>query len=71
VIRWIIFGAYLAGALALGVLYAWEWLVVVLLVGVVPGLALAYLVARGGEWLSDSAARLYDEEARRHPRFWR
>lgn len=60
---------YAAGAVALGIFYGWEWLLLVLLVGVVPGVALAYLVVRGGEWLSDAAGRLYgDDPSRRRPR---
>lgn len=53
---------YAAGAVALGIFYGWEWLLLVLLVGVVPGVALAYLVVRGGEWLSDAAGRLYGDD---------
>lgn len=66
----VVIGLYAAGAIVLGVLYGWEWLVIVLLVGVVPGLALAYVVVRGGEWLSDAASRLYGEDSnrRRPPR---
>ena len=67
VIQRIVLGLYAAGAVALGVFYGWEWLVVVLLVGVVPGVALAYLVVRGGEWLSDVAGRLYGDDSSRSP----
>ena len=61
----VVLGLYAAGAVTLGIVYGWEWLVIILLVGVVPGIAFAYLFVRGGEWLSDAARRLYGSDASR------
>lgn len=69
-IRRALLGTYFAAALALGAVYGWEWWAIVLFLGVMPGLALAYLLDRGGEWVRNSAGRLYDEDQRRHARFW-
>jgi hypothetical protein len=44
----------------LGVLYSWIWVVVILFVGLVPGLALALGADKGGDFVSEMSRDVYD-----------
>jgi hypothetical protein len=52
---------YLVLALTLGVVYAWEWAAVILLTGVVPGVAVFYGAAYGGEFIAELSRRRWDD----------
>jgi hypothetical protein len=51
---------YVGLAVTLGVLYSWIWVVVILLVGLVPGLALALGADKGGDFVSEMSRDVYD-----------
>lgn len=59
--RFLVYGFYVALATTLGVVYSWAWVVFVVLVGLVPGLALALLATRGGEFVTELSRRRFDE----------
>jgi hypothetical protein len=52
---------YLVLALTLGVVYAWEWAAVILLAGVVPGVAVFYGAAYAGEFIAELSRRRWDD----------
>jgi hypothetical protein len=52
---------YVALALTLGVVYAWEWVAVILLAGVIPGVAVFYGAAYGGEFIAELSRRRWDD----------
>jgi hydrogenase/urease accessory protein HupE len=52
---------YLVLALTLGLVYTWEWAAVILLAGVVPGVAVFYGAAYGGEFIAELSRRRWDD----------
>jgi hypothetical protein len=52
---------YVALALTLGVVYAWEWGAVILLAGVIPGVAVFYGAAYVGEFIAELSRRRWDD----------
>jgi hypothetical protein len=55
---------YVGLAVILGVLYSWAWAAVILLVGLIPGLALALAASKGGEFLAEMSRYVYDRRYR-------
>lgn len=51
---------YVGLAAILGVLYSWWWVAVILLVGLIPGLALALAGWKGGEFLAEMGRYVHD-----------
>jgi hypothetical protein len=52
---------YLVLALTLGIVYGWEWAAWILLVGVIPGAAVVYGAAYGGEFIAELSRRRWDD----------
>jgi hypothetical protein len=60
-VRAVVGAFYLVLTLTLGVVYAWEWAAVILLAGVVPGVAVFYGAAYGGEFIAELSRRRWDD----------
>src|ERR687892_396712 len=56
---------YLVLALTLGIVYGWEWAAWIILVGVIPGAAVFYGAAYGGEFIAEQRLRPQAEAAPR------
>lgn len=52
---------YVALALTLGLVYTWEWAAVIVLAGIVPGIAVFYGAAYGGEFIAELSRRRWDD----------
>jgi hypothetical protein len=48
-------------ALTLGIVYGWEWAAWIILVGVIPGAAVFYGAAYGGEFIAELSRRRWDD----------
>lgn len=52
---------YLVLALTLGLVYTWEWAAVIVLAGIVPGVAVFWGAAYGGEFIAELSRRRWDD----------
>ena len=55
---------YAVLAVTLGVLSSWAWAAVILFVVVIPGLAVSYGAALGGEFIAELSRRRFDHDRR-------
>jgi hypothetical protein len=55
---------YLVLGVTLGALYTWDWILVIILGGLVPGLALAYGASWGGEFITELSRRRWEDGGR-------
>lgn len=63
--RLAVYGFYFALAATLGIVYSWAWVVFIVLVGLLPGLALSIVATRGGEFVTELSRRRFDEGSHR------
>ncbi len=62
--RLLVAAFYVVLSVTLGALYTWDWVVVIVLGGVVPAVALSYAVTRGGEFVTDLSRRRWEPGGR-------
>jgi uncharacterized membrane protein len=55
---------YVALAVTLGAVYTWDWVFVIVLGAVVPGIAVSYVASRGGELITELSRRRWEEGGR-------
>jgi hypothetical protein len=55
---------YVVLGITLGALYTWDWILVIVLGGLVPGLALTYGASRGGEVITELSRRRWEDGGR-------
>jgi hypothetical protein len=62
--RLLVAAFYLVLGLTLGALYTWDWILVIILGGLVPGLALTYGASWGGEFITELSRRRWEDGGR-------
>ena len=55
---------YVALAVTLGAVYTWDWVLVIVLGAVVPGVAVSYGASRGGEFVTELSRRRWEDGGR-------
>jgi hypothetical protein len=55
---------YVALGITLGALYTWDWVLVIVFGGLVPGLSLTYGASRGGEFITELSRRRWGDGGR-------
>jgi hypothetical protein len=55
---------YLMLGVTLGAVYSWDWILVIVFAGLVPGLAVSFGAARGGEFITELSRRRWEHGGR-------
>jgi hypothetical protein len=62
--RLLVAAFYVALGVTLGALYTWDWVLVIVFGGLVPGVAVSYGAAWGGEYVAELSRRRWEEGGR-------